>query len=479
MIKKRPNILWICTDQQRFDTIAALGNPKVNTPALDWLVKNGTAFTRAYCQYPICTPSRASFLTGRYPSSVHVNFNGNDYFPKEGEETLITRLLAKSGYDCGLVGKLHLSGCEKRREERPDDGYRYFEWSHSPRHRWKDEEHDYAAWIKEQGHDPAQVLKFRHNNKYRVMEPSENDDNVSPNLHHTTWNRIKSIEFLAKASSPWLLSMNTFEPHPPYSPSWEYYRRYDPDSLSGPYFTEADIPHQNMLDSSGVKFHTKSESPDEFDAKKIQAAYYAMIEMLDHQFGLVLDHLKDTAQLDDTLIIFTSDHGEMLGDHGLLGKGCRFYEGLVRVPLIFYWKGKIKEGLVSNALVELIDIVPTILDAVGINIPEKVQGKSLMPILTGVKSPDHHKSYVRSEYYDSLDPKKPVHATMYFDGKYKIINYHGADIGELYDITNDPWEFNDLWDDPRYINIRMQLSERSFSASVAAMDPGPPMTMEY
>ena len=127
----KPNILWICTDQQRFDTIASLENPHIRTPRIDGLVASGLAFTHAYCQSPICTPSRSSFLTGMYPSSVHGCANGNDYW--DDSAPLVTRLLADAGYDCGLAGKLHLAGAHGRVEPRGDDGYRVFKWSHDPR----------------------------------------------------------------------------------------------------------------------------------------------------------------------------------------------------------------------------------------------------------------------------------------------------------------------------------------------------------
>ena len=131
MTSQRPNILWICTDQQRYDTINALGYDHVDTPVVDSLVAEGVAFTRAYCQSPICTPSRASFLTGQYASAVHINGNGLDFFP--GHPQLVTKMLADAGYDCGLIGKLHLASAYRRIEPRVDDGYRYWEYSHAPR----------------------------------------------------------------------------------------------------------------------------------------------------------------------------------------------------------------------------------------------------------------------------------------------------------------------------------------------------------
>ena len=129
-MENRPNILWYCTDQQRFDTIGALGNPHIHTPRLDEFVSQSTSFTHAYCQSPICTPSRASFMTGMYPSAISVTGNGNPVFPEYYEDRLISHVLADNGYDCGLIGKLHLASAFDGQENRVNDGYRYFQYSH-------------------------------------------------------------------------------------------------------------------------------------------------------------------------------------------------------------------------------------------------------------------------------------------------------------------------------------------------------------
>ena len=130
----RPNILWYCTDQQRFDTIGALGNSHVQTPTIDELVKNGVSFTNVYCQSPICTPSRASIMTGLYPSRTRNTRNGNDTFPSD--VPLISKLIADSGYNCGLIGKFHLVSAGRRPEPRLDDGFDYWQHSHAPRDDW-------------------------------------------------------------------------------------------------------------------------------------------------------------------------------------------------------------------------------------------------------------------------------------------------------------------------------------------------------
>lgn len=148
-MSKQYNILWFCTDQQRWDTIHSLGNPYIHTPNLDRLAEEGVAFTRAYTQSPICTPSRACFMTGRYPRSTKAIFNGNEKFSKD--EKLVSKLFQEQGYVCGLTGKLHLTSAEGRVEARTDDGYTYFAYSHHPHNDWPDDGNQYQVWLREHG----------------------------------------------------------------------------------------------------------------------------------------------------------------------------------------------------------------------------------------------------------------------------------------------------------------------------------------
>ncbi len=210
------------------------------------------------------------------------------------------------------------------------------------------------------------------------------------------------------------------------------------------------------------------------DAWTLKAAYYAMIKLIDDQVGRILNALEETNQLGNTLIVFTSDHGEMLGDHGLIQKGCRFYEGLVHVPLIMSWPGRFAEGLVADGLVELVDIAPTLLEEAQIGIPDWMQGISLASILKGEADPGTIRRNVRCEFYDALDQPDGTLATMYFDGRYKLIVYHGHNLGELYDLQSDPGEFINLWDDPSSAEIKMELLLHSFDSSMCIMDRGSP-----
>ncbi len=477
MPSRPPNILWYCSDQQRFDTIGALGNPHVHTPNLDRLVAEGLAFTHAYCQSPICTPSRASFLTGRYPSTLSVNGNGNPSFPHD--EPLVTKRLTDVGYTAGLVGKLHLAGAHMGREPRTDDGYSFFKYSHAPRADWS-RGHDYADWIREQGEDPAQILALRHN-PFTIDVPTPDQDNVPAHLHQTTWCTEQAIDFIdEQQDTPWLLSVNPFDPHQPFDPPWEYYRRFDPATLPGPHFRESDLAHQARL--AGVDFQTSPIDPDGYDGaggRVMQALYYAMIEQIDEQFGRLLDHLDQSGQRDNTIVIFTSDHGEALGDHGLAHKGCRFFDGLTRVPLIIAWPGHFETNKQSDALVELIDIAPTLMEAAGLPVPPAMQGRSLLEILSGNHPADEHREFVRCEYRNAVALPNQSFATMYRDRRRKLVVYHDLGLGELYDMEQDPFEFDDRWDDPSYQSIKSELVLKSYDASVRAQDYGPARIMPF
>ena len=475
-MEKRPNILWYCTDQQRFDTIEALGNPYIRTPRLNDFVRESVTFTHAYCQSPICTPSRASFMTGMYPSAVSVTGNGNPVFPQYYEDRLISHVLAQHGYDCGLIGKLHLASAFDGQEHRVNDGYRYFQYSHD-HGKPNAFGHEYAEWLREQGEDLGELLKQRvvaqkpKKNTGCFPEPTPECDNIPPHLHQTHWCTEKTIEFINKnrrKNQPWMLNINPFDPHPGFDAPWEYYQRYDPETLPGPYFQESDIAFQAKLTDAGIDFQSQAKHPAEFDDKQVQASYYAMIEQVDHEFGRILDYLNAEGLRDNTIVIFTSDHGESLGDHGLLYKGCRFYEGLTRVPLMISWPTHFLQCVYSHELVELVDIVPTIYEMLDIDIPYYVQGKSLTPMLQGGVFAYEHREAVRCEFFGALATADQTHATMYRNRRWKLVVYHQKGICELYDLDNDPWEHNDLSEHADYQSIKWELMQKSFDATVYA-----------
>lgn len=485
--KNAPNILWICTDQQRWNTIGALGNPYVKTPNLDRLVREGVSFTSAFCQSPVCTPSRASFSTGMYPSSIQATKNGAAEWSEAAP--LVTKLLKDAGYECGLSGKLHLStAMANRPEKRPkDDGYTSFYYSHGPYQ--NNSGNEYVNHFKEKGID---VVAYKNELGY-----------VPAEYHQTAWCTDRAIDFIkTRREWPWMFSLNIYDPHGPFDPPQKYIDRYEIDKLpvfigspspekadvpafvsmesGNPVFTDSDIAEKSVLND--IMFQSRPKKYGDREIKQILIKYWAQIDLIDENIGRILTALEESGQLDNTLIIFTSDHGEMAGDHGLVQKGCRFYEGLVRVPLIFWYPALFKQDLQSHALVELVDIVPTIYDLVGLPVGDKLQGLSLLSILTGEKPANFHKKSVRCEFYDALMPvgnQKASYGTMYRTSEYKLINYHGHGKGELFDLTKDPFEFHNLWDNPNYMTIKYDLMQKSFDETVRLVDTGPERVGRY
>lgn len=479
MVKKPMNIVWFCTDQQRWDTIHSLGNKYLRTPNIDKLVQEGVAFTRAYTQAPVCTPSRSCFLTGRYPRTTKAFFNGNDNYSKD--EIPITKLLADEGYTCGLSGKLHLTSAQGRMERRTDDGYSYMKWSEHPHNDWADGVNDYQTWLKEKG----QVWEEIYGGRYTSMSkwpPIENpgfsgkEVGVPAEYHQTVWCVERAIEFIDEnqdTGKPWLISLNPYDPHPPLDPPQEFKDRLNVEDMPLPLWKEGELknkpPHQQKDYIQGGQNGGADSIIGMSDEEKKEKFrdYYAEIELVDQQFGVLLDYLEQIGERENTLVIFMSDHGEMNGDHGLYWKGAYFYEALTHVPLIMSCPSRIKQGLISHALVELVDIAPTIMELAGYQVPFYMQGKSLLPILKGEVDPDYHKDAIYSEYYHCMKGcHDDIFATMYFDGRYKIINFHGKPYGELYDLKEDPHEFENLWDNEEYFELRAELIKKNFDSAI-------------
>lgn len=474
-MSRPPNILWICTDQQRGDTIHALGNDRIRTPHIDRLVHEGVAFTQAYCQSPVCTPSRASFLTGRYPRTTCCRQNGQAIPP---DERLLPRLLADRGYRCGLAGKLHLAACSGGRvEARIDDGYEVFHWSHHPQPDWP--ENAYTQWLARRGLTWQQLYSGPEDRYVKSGVPAEH--------HQTTWCAEMAIDFIREQATrrePWLFSVNSFAPHHPFDPPPEYLSRYDPAEMRLPKRRPGELdrkPRVQQLDAR--RAHNDPAGMDvaalaPLDCQRITAAYYAMIEHIDHEVGRLLAALDETGQREQTLVIFMSDHGELLGDHGLYLKGPHFYDEAVRVPLILAWPGRTPAGLRSEALVELIDLAPTLLECC-VHPPEpRMQGRSFAGILTGRSDPQQHRDHVYCEYYNAWTHPH-AYATMHRTRTEKIVVHHGTEPGELYDLAADPDEFDNLWDALEHQPLKTRLLKECFDASLCTLDPQPPRLGPY
>ena len=467
MPRTRPNVLWICTDQQRHDTIRSLGNPHINTPCIDSLVGEGVAFTQAYAQSPVCTPSRAAFMTGRYPRTTKCRQNGQALPPNE---KLVSRLFADDGYTCGLAGKLHLATCANGvAEARIDDGYSVFHWSHHPQPDWP--ENAYTQWLHTKGTSWEEVYGGASTDYIKHGVPEE--------YNQTTWCADSAIEFIHEQNgAPWFFSYNCFAPHHPFDPPEEFLARYNPDDMPLPKARPDELETKTTYQQLDGKFsHNDPEGYDitkmtDRDKREVTAAYYAMVELIDKQVGRMVAALEETGQLENTIVIFMSDHGEMLGDHGLFLKGPHFYDEAVRVPLIISWKDRFAADLRADCLMELIDITPTLLEAAEIDVPNTIQGRSLMPILLSQREAGHHRDYVFSEYYNAWTHKHS-YGSMLRTREEKIVVYHGTDQGELYDLKNDPDEFENFWNSPEHTKGKLRLMKACFDASVFTMDPCP------
>jgi len=473
----RPNVLWICSDQQRFDTLGCHDNPFVHTPNLDALADSGVLFESAYCQNPVCTPSRASFLTGRYPRTCRARQNGQSIPP---DELLVTKLLRdQGGYVCGLSGKLHVSACLPDvcpgTEPRIDDGYDEFHWSHHPGANWPTNE--YFHWLREKG-ATFSVEKFEGEQYVETSVPEE--------IHQTTWCAEKAINFIeacADFDSPWLFSVNFYDPHHPFDPPREYLERYLDrlDEIPLPNYTPGELdakPPFQERDSHGAYFSKNAFDRDHINERThrlIRAAYWAMCDLIDSQVGRIIDALKRTGQLDNTIIIYTSDHGEMLGDHGIYLKGPFVYEPAVHVPLIVSMPSTVASGVRSRAMVELVDLAPTLMEAAGLDIHPGMQGRSLWPLLTGHADPHEHRDDVYCESYNCVvrhrEPK--AYTTMVRTRTHKLAAVHGLDCGELYDLQVDPNETHNLWDSPDHRDVKTALLKRLTDRMAFTIDPLP------
>lgn len=474
----RPNILLICTDQQRYDALGCYGNEHISTPAIDGLASEGVLFERCYVQSPVCAPSRASLLTGRYPHTHGLWANGVAPPP---HETLFPRVLADAGYDCGLVGKMHLDACfGGRTEARYDDGFRYFQWAHDPSH--SSPENRYHRWLKE--HHPNLYVVAVSDKSERAEHHFLSLDNMPTEAHYSHWIGETTIEFLHNErdpNKPFFLMANFYDPHHPFIAPQEYLDRYDPAQLPEPVSepNELDGKPPILSEASRESYagHARGFTTYSHDEiQRIIAAYYAMVTLIDDEVARILAALDQLGLREKTLVIFTSDHGEMLGDHELLLKGPMMYECAVRVPLILRWPGHLPQGERRTGLAQWIDLCPTVLEASDLPPMPRGQGMNLLPLARGEENAPV-RDWALCEYRNSGHPyDPPVHTTMLRRDRYKLIVYHGdpatsrEGTGELYDLEADPQELTNLWDDTGYREIRMELQKFLLDALVATED---------
>jgi arylsulfatase A-like enzyme len=488
--KRRPNIVLFLTDQQRWDSLGCYGADWVHTPNLDRLAGEGVRFDRCYVNNPICTPSRSSMWTGRELPD-HGVYRLYDLLPRD--EVFFTHHLRSAGYRTALFGKLHTSSRLFEAEHRhPFDGFDEYEWAIEAAIHLDSPFNGYSRWLQE--HHPAFYADLVSRGRGVLHHPRE--------VHFTHWAAERTIDYITRQTSgaaddrdPFFVCMSVFDPHNPYEDyPEEMLDRIDskkmPPPLSDP---RRDRP-------SGVereRHHSYLGDFDTFSAEDVEAmrrGYFASVALIDIEVGRVLDTLEERGVAEDTLVLFLSDHGDMLGDHDLVVKGAYFYEGCSRVPFLMRWPREITGGSTSAAVVQPHDIARTILDAAGVD-PEEYattmpDSRNLVPLAAGAV--EAVRDYAVTAYRNSgindgktsWDP--PINATMITDGRYKLSVYHDETplTGELYDIAEDPEEREDRYADPAFGEVRYRLlgaltewyarrERRSLGSRGGELRPGP------
>ena len=452
---KRPNVLIVYTDQQRWDTIRAAGNELVHTPNLDSLAERGVLFENAFCNNPVCMPSRHSMLSGQYPSALGSTCNGIEMC--EDVETLPT-LLKPYGYHTANIGKLHFKNHSNRdhREPHPTYGFDTLILSDEP----GCYDDAYIKWVEQ--HDPAQVVKCRcepppaanMGNPHGCPPRGTQDPYVfqgEEHLSHTAFVAEESSHCIRRhRDEPFALIAGFYAPHAPINPPQRFVDMYDVDAMPDPAIGD-EMPFHRILDVSLAQW------------RKAKAYYYALVSHIDDQIGRILSALDECDLRDNTLIVFTADHGEHLGDHGLGGKGAPGWDSCTHVPLLVSLPECIAAGRTHSELIEAVDILPTLLDYCGVQAPPAAQGHSFRPLIEG-------KDYTprTSAFCEHRIPFGPSWKVVRTHTHKYCANQNGREL--LYDLMADPKELFSVAADAAYADalddMRHELTRRWFDVEM-------------
>lgn len=436
----KPNILWISADDLAAYPLGCYGDKLAKTPNIDAFAKTGMRFDRAYCNSPVCTASRQSFLTGRYPRSLGVT-QLRTALPA-GTPTLAT-MLKTVGHDTASIGKMHFNSGLKHgfdlRYDQPDARKEVQARKPKP---LPDGVQVQPPW--KPFNDHARIWLNSANRPFGAVDADMPGTMLA----------AKATEYLsAKREKPFFLMVSFYEPHSPFHYPPDFDVKFDPKAFTVPKVGKED------------DWHIPAIFRDLTDAEKqgITAAYYTSAAFVDRNIGRVLDSLKKAGLEENTVVILTGDHGYMLGHHGRFEKHC-CYEPAIRAPLIVRMPGVTKAGSSTAALTEFIDIVPTVLDRAGVTVPESVQGKSLAKVLSGEAKT--HRERVFIEYSENEE-------ACVLTEKWKLIYTTGArkrDDGyvtgkplpgrvvQLFDVAKDPGETTNLAAKPEHAEIVNELT---------------------
>jgi len=407
---QHPNILFITSDQHRADTMSGTGHPVVETPNLDSLGYDGMRFDRAYVDCPVCIPARTALITGRQAHHNGMPAYGADYRLERGREKFLGSLLTAAGYQTELVGKTH--------------------WHTEPDFRAGFE---HVTWLSELRRQ--RLLETRRTTTLDGLGANEIKAGVSefpPHLYSTNWIVDRCIDFLGRRErgQPFLLWASFIDPHPPFAIHEPFYSRYRPEDMPPPR-----VPDWIGTDTEPRDWHNKRHSRNpkpytEAEIRHARAVYGGMVTNLDQQLGRLFGKLIADGDWENTWVVYTSDHGEMLGDYGLLAKS-NFCEASARVPFILRPPSGVPgpRGTVSDALVQWVDLLPTLCDIAGAEVPEDVDGRSLLPVLEGRRGTHHEE--IHGQIGDS-------HMLVRGGLKYLYFADDGSEL--LFDLEADPHE---------------------------------------
>ncbi|MCP4763679.1 MAG: sulfatase-like hydrolase/transferase [archaeon] len=485
--KQKMNILFIITDQHRADHLSCYGNPTLKTPNIDRIADTGVRFNNYYCNTPVCMPNRANFFTGSLPSVHGTRSNGINLNP---DITLLTDVLKKKGYHTATIGKNHFQFYSSPRSKKfysveniigwlhetigPDDihtpWYGFDEVDLVPGHGDICAGH-YGNWLKEKGYNMhAEILS-----RPLALNEYYYDTKQSVELYPTTYITDRTVEFLEKYAAgqykndkgenkPFFLHCSYPDPHHPACPPGKYKDMYNPEDVEIPSNYD---DGKNLLDHKALGEYIKNPKQRQLlpqpvskeEIKKFIAYTYGSIAMIDDGVGRILDTLKKSGLDKNTMVIFTSDHGDFGGDHGIILKGPAHYQGLINIPLLWSIPGITKKA-VSDSLVSTIDLPNSILRLLGVSKrrqPITFQGVDINPIL---ENPDAKvRDCVLIEHDEELNKEWIIRVRTMVTEKYRISMYDDVDdFGEIFDLENDPEEVNNLWDSD--IDLRNKLVDK-------------------
>lgn len=487
------NVLFITSDQQHWQTLGCV-DPKISTPNLDRLAASGVRFQRAYTVNPTCTPTRASWITGKFPSQ-HGAWTLGTKLP-ESEHTIGEDYIA-AGFRTALVGKAHFQPLASTIQYPSLEAYpllqdlafwkgfneRFygFETVKLARNH-TNEAHvgqHYALWLEQNGCENWRDYFAAPTGNMPSDRLESMVWKIPEKYHYNAWIAEETnglLEQYKRDGEQFFLWASFFDPHPDYLVPEPWASMYDPDSITldwltpgehdnnSPFhqLTQQECPDTSPYRKSGYTLHgVHSHLHDCQQLKREIAVYYGMVSMMDKYIGSILDKLDALGLTDDTLIVFTTDHGHLYGQHGLVAKGPFMYEDMIKVPLIASCKGCIPQGVVDSSMQSLVDIAPTLLDYSGIAIPDGMSGISQRGYWNG-NTPPLRSSAICEHNHE----RDSVCLRTYIEERYKLTVYLGMDCGELFDLVDDPREKHNRWSDPRYAETKCQLMHRFLQAEM-------------